>query len=271
MKEERVPDILIEQYVLGELPAEEARRIEKTDGFVERVAAIEKDNAAFAEKFPADVFAIRIENQHRAETASSATPTQTSTRTRRTAFRFMTFAVPGAALLVVGLLMFGGLGAGVDPVFEPDTEITRLKGIEPELTVYRSVGGQTGSAEELSDGDRAAEGDRLQVAYNAGGRAYGVIVSVDGRGALTLHHPVTASAVPELIAGGEQNLPYGYELDDAPGFEAFYFITSDEVFDIPEILNHVQGQVDDIVEEPGTALRLPDGFAIESVMIRKGE
>ncbi len=271
MKEERVPDILIEQYVLGELPAEEAHRIEKTEGFVQRVAAIERDNAAFAERFPADVFAVRIENQYRAETESNATPERSSYQARRTAFRFMTFAVPGAALLVIGLLVFGGLGVGVDPVFDPDNEITRLKGTEPELTVYRSVGGRTGSAEELSDGDRAVEGDRLQVAYNAGGRPFGTIISVDGRGALTLHYPVTASAAPELVAAGEQSLPYGYQLDDAPKFEKFYFITSQDAFNVPEILGYVQDQVDDIVEEPDTALRLPVGFAIDSVTIRKGE
>src|SRR6056297_3412169 len=119
MKDERVPDILVEQYILGELPEDEARRLEKTNGFIERVSAIEKDNAAFAKEFPAEVFAVRIENQYRAETESNATPTQRPSRTRPTAFRFMTYAVPGAALLVIGLLVFGGFGAGVDPVFDP--------------------------------------------------------------------------------------------------------------------------------------------------------
>ncbi|MFW6312440.1 MAG: hypothetical protein ACOC2N_00965 [Spirochaetota bacterium] len=268
MKEERVPDILIEQYVLGELPAEEARRIEKTDGFVERVAAIERDNADFSGKYPAGAFALRVENQYRAEIESESRPTG---RTRRTAFRFMTLAVPGAAILVIGLLIFGGLGIDVDPIFDPSSEVTRLKGIEPELSVYRSIGGDNGSAEELSDGDRAAEGDRLQIAYNAAGQAYGVIVSIDGRGALTLHHPVTVSSPPVLVAGGEQSLPYGYELDDAPEFEKFYFITSEDAFDVSEILGSVRNQVDDIVDAPDTAMRVPVGFAVESITIRKGE
>jgi len=271
MKEERIPDILIEQYVLGELPEDEARRLERTAGFVERVAAIEKDNTAFAEKFPPDVFAVRIENQYRGEAGSIPAADGRPTRARRTTFRFMAFAVPAAALLVVGLVVFGGFGAGVDPTFDPDSEITRLKGMNPLLTVYRSVGGTTGSAEELSDGDRASEGDRLQIAYNAADRAYGMIVSVDGRGAVTLHYPLTASTVPALVAGGEQSLPYAYELDDAPGFETFYFITSDEAFDVRGILNSVQDQGDEVVEDPETVLRLPDDFAIASVSIKKGE
>ena len=50
MSKRRVPDILIEQYVLGELPEEQAREVEQSEGFAARVAAIEQDNAQFAER-----------------------------------------------------------------------------------------------------------------------------------------------------------------------------------------------------------------------------
>lgn len=65
----------------------------------------------------------------------------------------------------------------------------------------------------------------MQVSYVAAGNRFGVVVSVDGRGGVTLHHPASPRDVPRVKARGETPLPYAFELDDAPGFERFFFVT----------------------------------------------
>ena len=65
------------------------------------------------------------------------------------------------------------------------------QGLEPSLTVYRRT--DRGS-ETLADGAVARTGDLLRLGYTAAGRRYGVILSIDGRGAVTLHLPSSGRA-----------------------------------------------------------------------------
>ena len=62
------------------------------------------------------------------------------------------------------------------------------------------------------------------------------IVSIDGAGVVTLHHPDTATEEAQLGGDGRVDLPYSYELDDAPDFERFVFVTSNEPFDVHAVL-----------------------------------
>ncbi|MFC1586574.1 hypothetical protein ACFL5V_13585 [Fibrobacterota bacterium] len=39
-----------------------------------------------------------------------------------------------------------------------------------------------------------------------------------------------------LRSDGQTALSFAYELDDAPDFENFYFITSDETFDLEKVM-----------------------------------
>src|SRR5262249_16204658 len=61
---------------------------------------------------------------------------------------------------------------------------------------------------------------------NAGGHGYGVIASVDGAGAVTLHFPFSEDAPPQAtaVARDTTTLPHAYALDDAPRFERFFFL-----------------------------------------------
>lgn len=266
MGEQRVPDFVIEQYVLGELPSAKAREVEQSPGFADRVAAIERDTAAFLEAHPPQAFAKRIVNEYEARSAGQAD--RRAPRRARTV-RILAFAVPGAAAVaVVALVLFGGIGVDPRSVVDPGAEIVRLKGLEPTISVYRAA---TGSIEELEDGDSAAAGDRLQVAYNAGDAPFGMIVSVDGRGSVTLHFPVTQSADPELVVGGEQRLPYAYVLDDAPEFERFFFITSATSFRVRDVLAAVERQAASLASDSDAPLDLSDDLTVDSLTLRKGE
>jgi hypothetical protein len=57
---------------------------------------------------------------------------------------------------------------------------------------------------------------------------------VDGNGVVTRHWPIDGDAAVSLISGGEFLLPYSYELDDAPDFEAFALVWSDSVFSVAD-------------------------------------
>lgn len=265
MGEQRVPDFVVEQYVLGELPPERAREVEQTPGFADRVAAIERDTAAFLEAHPPEAFARRIVNEYEASTQESPVRS-TSGRTRT--IRIFALALPGvAAAAAVAIVLFGGIGIAPGNIVDPGAEIVRLKGLEPSLSVYRAT---SGGVEELEDNARADAGDRLQVAYNAGDAPFGTIISVDGRGAVTLHFPLTPSAEPELIVGGEQRLQYAYILDDAPTFERFFFITSETTFRVRDVLGAVERQASRLTTDPDSPLNLPAEYVVDSLTLRKG-
>ena len=266
MKHHEVPEILIEQYALGELSPQKAREIEQSLGFAERIAEIERSNAEILAQYPPELFAARIQNQFAAGEAREPDRAPRSSR-RQPVVRWLTVALPGAAVVVAGVFLAvqGFVGFGFGGNTSDMDDIVRLKGSVPELSVYRSIEGPE---------TRAYAGDRLQLAYNAGDREYGAIISVDGRGGVYPHFPLEFSSEPRLEIGGNQRLPYAYQLDDAPRFEQFYFITSHETFSVQQLLQTVRLQADMITERADSLELgdlLGDNFEIISVTIQKGE
>jgi hypothetical protein len=142
----------------------------------------------------------------------------------------------------------------------------RLKGGGAYLSVYRQTA--TG-AEALAEEDLVAEGNNLQIGYVAGRSRYGAILSIDGRGVVTLHFPSAAIDGQELERGGEVLLPFSYTLDDAPGFERFFFVVSRRPFSVQRALEAAR----ELAEEPQTAksqnLDLPKGLEQASILLLK--
>ncbi|HVU51367.1 MAG TPA: ActD-like protein, partial [Polyangia bacterium] len=142
-------------------------------------------------------------------------------------------ALAGAAAL--GLIARPSTRAGT-PRPEGDVvfETTEIKGAS-ELRVYRH---RASGDERLADGSRAAAGDLLQLAYRAPTDGFGALLSIDGRGHVTLHWPEPgAGGAARLSAKGEVRLPSAYELDDAPAFERFVFVSSPAPFDLKTVLD----------------------------------
>jgi hypothetical protein len=117
------------------------------------------------------------------------------------------------------------------PVDPPDG--VRIKGLEPRLVVHRQQGDV---AVELTTPASARPRDVLQVSYIAAGAAHGVIVSLDGNGVVTLHHPAGVADATALRQDGAVRLPQAYELDDAPRFERFVFVTADAPLAVDAVL-----------------------------------
>lgn len=146
---------------------------------------------------------------------------------RRTAWLAVPLLVTAAAGLVAVVVPRGALPPPAAP------EGIRVKGLAPRLVVHRRT---PGGAEVLSPGATAHPGDLVQLGYVAAGRAYGVIVSLDGTGAVTRHWPARGEAAAPLESGREVLLPESFRLDAAPRFERFFLVTSDRPFDVATVL-----------------------------------
>jgi hypothetical protein len=108
----------------------------------------------------------------------------------------------------------------------------RLKGLGPALTLFRKT---TRGSETLADGDAARAGDLIRIGYRSLGRRYGVIVSLDGRGGLTRHLPERGATAAPLEAREVVLLGHAYQLDDAPAWERFFFVTADAPFAVATV------------------------------------
>jgi hypothetical protein len=142
----------------------------------------------------------------------------------------------------------------------------RVKGLKPSLTLYRK--GPQGT-EVLADNTAARAGDLVRVAYQAAGHAYGVIVSVDGRGGVTLHLPRSGPRAARLEPGDRVLLQAAYELDDAPRWEKFYLVAGDAPFDIEPIMAAAREAAAAAGDEGPPALVLPAGLEQASLSIAK--
>jgi hypothetical protein len=203
-----IPDWKLERYRLDELSADDRAHIDaalKTDASLrERVQALEADDVATRAKHP-----------HLTRTRS-----REGVAPRPPARWWLLPVVAVAAALLGGIVV--QRAQGVDDV--------RFKGDGPTLHLYRLVGAEP---ERLTDGARVKPHDVVQVAFELSGAKHLVIVSVDGLRHATLHWPRDGKTeAPQ----GFDKLPESFELDDAPGFERFFLVTSDAPLAVDAIL-----------------------------------
>jgi hypothetical protein len=130
------------------------------------------------------------------------------------------------------------------------------------LLVYRK---SRTRIEKLEAGAEVEPGDLIQLAYRADGAAYGVILSIDGWGTVNLHFPQNKYHPTDLEPRGIQLLPYSFELDRAPHYERFFFITSDEPIDVNLLLRTVRN----VGRDPETPLVLQEGLWQKELLLKK--
>ncbi len=220
----RTPDWMLERLLAGDLPADEAERVRArlaSEGGLGRLDVLRAEGERFRAAHPPGPALAEIRRR-----AGLPAPR------RRSAGRWLLApaALALAAAVAVVLLPRGGgepgAGSGGDGF--------RGKGLAPHLEVHR----QRASAgpERLADGQAVRPGDLLQVSYVAAEARFGAVVSVDGRGGVTLHWPEGSGPAAELESGRAVPLPHAYRLDDAPGFERFFLVTGAARFDTGAVL-----------------------------------
>lgn len=111
----------------------------------------------------------------------------------------------------------------------------RIKGDvkKQALKLYKQSGNE---AVLLNNGAQVKAGDVIQISYVAGKNEYGIIFSIDGNGSVTKHFPDStwkAGKLNQVMT--EVPLDFSYELDDAPEYECFVFVTSDKPFVLDEL------------------------------------
>lgn len=262
------PDWLVERAALDEVPPASRERIERADPreLAERVAALRDDNAAELARHPAEPAVAQIE----ARVAELRDRERRAARRRRRWLSGLALAMSAATVLLVVRGTRPPPGEVVTEADETTNDAandgTRVKGAA-RLIAFRQVGEQV---EQLEPDAMVRAGDLIQLRYNAGGRGYGVIASVDGAGVVTLHYPLREDAPPEATAMAPQPtaLPHAYALDDAPRFERFFFITANAPLDVGQTLAALRALAHR--DDSATArAELPAGLRQWSLRLRK--
>jgi hypothetical protein len=243
-----VPDLILEQFRLHELPAGEGdriRRLVQTDPTLRaRLDALERSDDDIAAQYPAQWLAERVR-------ARLTTPRPASGGLRRLA---LGSAFAAAVALIVSAL----------PLIQTDGE--RVKGLSPAMAIYRRT---PQGSETLADGAMARAGDLLRIGYVSAGRSHGVILSIDGRGVVTQHLPAHGTAAAALRNSGVVLLDDAYELDDAPAWERFYFITADHPFDVGPITDAARRAAARGLRAPPRWLSVPRELTQSAFSIQK--
>ncbi|HEU5055223.1 MAG TPA: hypothetical protein VFU21_01805 [Kofleriaceae bacterium] len=261
------PDWLVERAALGEVPAASRDRLRAADP-AELAARIERLRQLDAEELrrhPAAPAVAQIE----AAVARVRSRRAADRRRSRTVLAATAAALVGG-LVIVGLIAgrtdepapTGATPAG-DPHAGDPVETTRIKG-DVRLLAFRKAGDRI---ERLASGAVVRAGDVIQLRFNGGGRRHGVIASIDGAGAVTLHFPLSEDA-PTALGDRTTDLPHAYALDDAPRFERFFFITDDRPIDVAGTLAALRA----LAARPGAdraLLDLPPGSRQLSLILHK--
>jgi hypothetical protein len=249
----QVPDVLVEKVHLGEASDAERAQVLGDPDAKARLDALPSLNAAFLAQYPIDEEVRRIEGRARLQDAR----TGASNRSRLFAVLLAPTLAAGLAFLWVGIANDQPVGHG--------TDLTTPKGLAPKLRLYRE---RAQGIERLNAGVVARKGDRLQVGVVSGDSQHGVVVSIDGRGNVTLHWPVTADGATDL-APGELSVPKTYTLDDAPDYERFFLVTTGEKpTDVSTVVHAAEALAEsgDARTEP---LAVPHAYNQSSFLVRK--
>jgi hypothetical protein len=254
---ENVTDFALEQYRLNELPRAEADRVRRmldTDASLRsRLAAIVRSDEAIAREYPP----AWLGSQIRARAAGRATGVLPP---RPITWWAWPLGLATASLALLFTLPVPPPRSNLSSTVST-TDDSRPKGARPALAVYRRT--DRGS-ETMADGAIVRAGDLLRIGYPATTQAYGVILSVDGRGTVTRHLPANGGRAALLGHDRLNLLNTAYELDDAPGWERFYFVTADTEFDVEPIMTAArQLATRDLHHPPG---RLPLGREFSQAM-----
>jgi len=233
-KRREIPDWKCERFLLNELDdaemAEIRRAMENDAKLRARLDAIKESNREILAEFSPERMGQQMrERLHGGDTAVSG---------RRR------FGFARARLVPAGLLVAVFIALVAAPhLIPPDRESTgvdygpeRLKGTAPQLHLYRKT---ASGSERIQDGDLAAENDLIIIEYQTSEDGFGSILSVDGRGTITRHLPVNGSQAAQLTLRAPQLLDYSYELDDAPLWEVFFFVTSSRPFAVDDVIKSI--------------------------------
>jgi hypothetical protein len=229
----KISDFKLERYLLGELSEKEMRELQERELSDEIFAARVAEMRLQGKRFVA-------ENPFVALEAKMAAAEQSANDERNDVGGRNTLWLKVAAALVIALGVFSMvlLNRNVETFDSKDAAMevamadvddgTRIKGMQASLEVWKKTGDSAVQMVNLGD---AHEGDEIQLRYRVPQKCFGMLFSMDGNGTITMHMGEGNKAI-ELEPGKMTTLPFAYKLDNAPKFEKFFLLTSQNSFEI---------------------------------------
>ncbi len=265
MKPTQPSDFELERYLLRELSPARMRELdtllEEHDSIRERLEALKRSNQ--------DILDAHKPGEQAAAIARRLHVQRTKDAHQRRRKTIWWVGAPALAAVAAILLVFMLPDTAVQVTPETGHVIgdgVRTKG-SPELHIFKATGeGQL----RIKEGQAVSAGDSLQLRYMAAGAVYGTVFSIDGSGALTLHFPNSRDD-DNRLESGLVPLGFAYELDDAPRFERFYFVTSDAPFRPGVVLDRARALAKSGESYQTSELELEGDFGQTSVLLLKGE
>lgn len=274
MNHEAISEFILEKYVLRELVQQKMealeRRIAADAALRARVREIEASNREILVQHPPELEVAEITAMF-AKTRLVDRPS----RLRKGGFyrKWILRLSPALALLLLIILLPRQKDGERSARLSEQPETILVKGplavslTHTQLLVHRK---RNAHVELLHSGDSAQTGDLLQLAYVADRESFGVILSIDGKGRVTLHYPMKINGNCALVRQKKVLLSNAFELDDAPGFERFFFVTADEKIDVGRVF----AKAVELARNPSRAskedLDLPGNIKQYSFIILKG-
>ncbi|MDR2102773.1 MAG: hypothetical protein LBP42_01580 [Treponema sp.] len=246
--------LTLERYCLGEVTAEEKGRIEAALGadslLAERLAELRRSDREILSRYPPKRIFPGIRGKIR----------------RPSPMAPIGWALAAAALILAAALpILAALqGRQADPLLTD-----RAKG-GAELSIYLKPA-SSGAPSELKLAEKTIlrEGLTIQLAYMVEGERYGIIFSIDGRSAVTVHYPYGEGQSTRLVSGKRTFLDEAYTLDDAPDYELFFFIIGDKPLDMGNILDSARELARDPKTAPGRSAAVFKGYEVKTFTLYK--
>ena len=217
----KISDFKLERYLLGELSEKEMRELQERE-------------------LSDEIFAARVAEMRLQVDAVGGVDCHVADAPRNGVGGRNTLWLKVAAALVIALGVFSMVVLNRDvATYDRDSasmqvamadvdDGTRIKGMQASLEVWKKTGDSAVQMVNLGD---AHEGDEIQLRYRVPQKCFGMLFSMDGNGTITMHMGEGNKAI-ELEPGKMTTLPFAYKLDNAPKFEKFFLLTSQNAFEI---------------------------------------
>ena len=271
-RKDGISDLLLEQYALGELsPSLEEKVREELAADPDlraRYEAIKASDKEILDRYTPAAMAraieLKLEKSGEEEPPRAKGLAASLEPAGRWALQ-LAVGLPAAALVLLVLSFF---------LFR-STPQTRVKGLEPHLNAFMKT---AQGVRDLAPGSVVGRGDVIQLSYTAADARYGVILWVDGRGAVTWLLPPGSSGssgtAPLLDRAGQVILPMAYELDNAPGYERFFLVYAEKPFEIAVAAGAARSLAARALATPSGSdakldLQLPAGIRQYSLSLKK--
>lgn len=243
-----IPQHILERFLLGELPESRMAEINnqlKTDHDLQQcLEKIKESNREILTEYPPEKLADQISRRIQENSRPEPVKEKKKFRLLRSLLYVTPVLATSVLVIVLALPLFktihtGGTRTKGAPVVSPET---------PHLIIHRQT---RDKIEVLKDAQTVNPGDLLQIAYVARQKSHGIILSIDGNGTTTLHFPYDAADSTALENKSRILLSNSYELDDAPAFERFFFVTSNQKIDVQKIIK----QAEALGKDPDSAMK----------------